>query len=222
MVRRVDDLPIDGGLIGFAHVIARLLVGLGHINHARGTDVPAGRRVPMGGLCRHQSGAECPQARRGDEIAGQHHQVQLARQLHRRQRRDAGDGDGGMGALHGRALQHHLLAGPVGAIIIDGRVRVPQFQNQFNGGLDHAAGVCGVAPAPLHLSSMKAMADAQHVAACRQLIRGVGLQSDLDGMVIAEGTHAGAQANGLRQRRRLGDDQFGGGLMLADPGLVKA
>ena len=189
MVRRVDALPIDGRLIGFAHVVAGFPVGLRHIDHAGGADVPAGGGVAMGGLPRHQRGAKFFQTRRGDEIAVQHHQVQLGRQLHRRQGGDAGDGDGGMGGLHGRALQHHLLAGPVGAIVIDGGVGAPELQDDLDRGLDHAAGVCGVTPAPLHLPSMKVMADAQHVAARRQLIGGVGLKGDLDGMIIAQGPH---------------------------------
>ncbi len=88
--------------------------------------------------------------------------------------------------------------------------------------MHHLARLGEVEAALLHVGRIEAEADAELVAPAGQVVAGIGLDRHLQRMVIGERPDRGAQADLLRQARRLADDELGRRLMLADPRLAEA
>jgi hypothetical protein len=126
-----------------------------------------------------------------------------------------------MRLLYRVGFGHHAFALPERAVVIDRPVAVPEFQDDLDRGVHHVARLGEIEPALLHLRRIKAEADAELIAPAGQVIARIGFDRDLKRMVIGEGADGGTKLDLFRDTRRFADDQFGWGLMLANPGFRK-
>src|SRR6185312_238595 len=222
VMRRILDLPADRLFVRGAHVFARARIGLAYIDDARRVEIGAALRPARGALRGNESIAEHFEARHRNEIAGQRQQAEFARHLGRGGRAAQRDADRRMRLLHRIGLRDHGFTDPERAVVIDRLLAVPQLEDQLDRGVHHFARLVEIETALLHLRPVEAETDAELIASMGQLIAGIGLDHDLQRMVIGDRPYRRAEADLGRPARRLADDELGRRLMLADPGDAEA